>query len=124
MDNKQGTKNILIVEDEIIIGTLLKKVFENEGFTIAGIAPSGERAIEIAAVNKLDFVIMDIQLSGNLNGIDTSIVIRENQDTNIIFITGYSDMETQERVLRTNPAGFLLKPLDVNELLLLIRKLS
>jgi two-component system, response regulator PdtaR len=118
--NKQV--KILIVEDETIISTLLKKLLEIEGFKIIETVTSGDAAIEISKKKDLDLILMDIHISGSLNGIDTARIIKEKNKVEIIFITGYPDMETREKAREINPLGFFIKPLDINELFILIKK--
>jgi DNA-binding NtrC family response regulator len=113
---------ILIVEDEIIIASLLKKILEIEGFSIVDIVSSGEKAIKITREQEIDLILMDIHITGIIDGIETSRLISENGDAKIIFITGYPDMETREKAGKINPLGFFIKPLNIEELVIFIKK--
>lgn len=119
-------KNILIVEDEIIIATLLRKILESEGYKITGIVTSGEKAVDMVSDKDIDIdiVIMDIHLSGNIDGIEAARRIKENKNIQIVFMTGYPDQETKDLAFKTQPAGFFIKPLDINNFIMFIKKLS
>jgi DNA-binding response OmpR family regulator len=106
-------KDILIVEDEIIIANLLKKILEHEGYTILGLITSGEKAVDFARDKKLDIIIMDIHLAGNISGIEAARQIKENKNIDIVFITGFPDIETRNMAYTVNPSGFFIKPLDI-----------
>ena len=65
--------NILIVEDDKPSGLILKKLLTKEGYNITGIYESGEKTLEVIKnVTKPDLVLMDISLSGKIDGIETA----------------------------------------------------
>jgi len=69
---------ILITEDDTISALLLKKALEKNHHRIIGMADSGEMALEILEKNHADIVMMDINLSGKLDGIKTTEIINES----------------------------------------------
>ena len=79
---------ILIVEDENIIAFEMKTILEIQGYSIVGIASSGEEAVTFTDKHRPDLIIMDIQLEGDLDGIDTAGLINEKYNIPIIFLTG------------------------------------
>lgn len=107
---------ILIVEDEIITVMSLQHLLELWGYRMCGQASSGKEAIEKAESEKPDIALVDISLSGDINGIEAARQIRSRFRIPIIFITGYSDKETMKEINDTNPAGCFVKPLDFNKL--------
>ena len=103
---------VLIVEDEQIIAedikfTLLK--FEHE---VVGIAVSGREAINKIEEFRPDVILMDIQLDGDMDGIETVRYINDRFNIPVIYLTAYSDDTTMKKAFETEPEGFLLKPFE------------
>ena len=117
---KKSKKNILIVEDSIIVSMELKEKLKKEGYIIVGCATSGEEAITLFKNKHPDLVLMDIMLEGEMTGIETSTEIQKIYDVPIIYTTAYSDDETVRELQLTNPYAFLKKPYDTKELLIAI----
>mgnify|MGYP006299696049 CR=1 FL=1 len=105
--------DILLVEDEAITAMLLQKQLADIGYPILEYVTTGEKAIVRANQNPPDIILMDIRLAGEINGIEAAETIKAEVDIPIIFITGYDDKEIKERAEKTNPLGFLIKPLDL-----------
>jgi CheY-like chemotaxis protein len=102
--------NILIVEDELIQAYALKRMIENLGHCVIGIASSKEEALKKAEAICPDLVIMDIALQGRTDGIDAAKEISARCHTPIIYSTAYSEEEIIKKAKETNPVGFLTKP--------------
>lgn len=109
------SKKILIVEDEALTSTLIKKYLEKWGHKVLGTISTGEKAIEFCQHNTPDIVLMDIQLAGIINGITTAAKIK-NSCPNIIFITGFSDDNTKKRAFTLNPIDYITKPINMKYL--------
>ena len=88
------TVRILIVEDDMIIGANLSLQLVNLGYEVTGIETRGEEAIAHAMANTPDIILMDINLKGALNGIETVAAIQNIKDIPIIFLTANSDVST------------------------------
>jgi PAS domain S-box-containing protein len=108
--------NILIVEDEKIVAWDIKERLEGLGYQIAARAISGEAAIVSLAQTKPDLVLMDIQLPGQLNGIETAKIIYDQFNIPVVYLTAHSDEKTLQAATATNPFGYLLKPFQSREL--------
>ena len=107
---------ILIVEDEGLIAMDMKKGLENVGYYVSAIVPSGKEAVEKAREIQPDLVLMDIKLSGDMDGIKAADIIRVSCDIPIIFLTAFLDEALLRRAKITEPYGYVLKPFDVREL--------
>lgn len=107
---------ILIVEDEVIVAMRFEIFFVRRGYEVYKTVASGEEAVEIAALEKPDVVLMDINLKGELNGIQAAEQIVEKFNVPIIFMTGYSDEELRKQAEKLNPLGYFLKPVNMNEI--------
>lgn len=103
--------NILIVEDDPIIAADLQDRLEEMGYRTLGPVARGEDAPAFFEKPILpDLVIMDVQLEGEWDGIETTRRIQEKHDLPIIFLTSNSDDATFSKAKSTKPAAFLSKP--------------
>ncbi len=107
---------ILIVEDEGIVAKDLSRTLEHLGYGVAGIAATGEDAIEIAEQTNPDLVLMDIVLRGDMDGIEAARRIREGVDTTIVFLTAYADDDKLSAAQLVEPFGYIIKPVQDQEL--------
>jgi two-component system, response regulator PdtaR len=109
-------RKILIVEDEALIALDLKTALKRRGHELCEVAASGETAVARAERESPDVVIMDINLSGVMDGIEAASRIRSFSSPMIIFTTGYSDPELHTRAMRLEPAAFLHKPVQAKDI--------
>ena len=111
---------ILIVENEFIVAEDLKLTLTNLGYDVIAIIDSGEQAIEMAKSKSPDLILMDIKLAGKIDGITTAERIRARQDIPIIYVTAYADQTLLQRVKKTTPFGYIIKPFNERELNVII----
>ena len=100
----------MIVEDEMIIGANISLQLSKLGYEVTGIVSRGEEAINHVKQNRPDIVLMDIQLKGELDGIDTVIRMQQQMDLPVIYLTANTDENNFERAKSTNPYAFISKP--------------
>jgi two-component system, cell cycle sensor histidine kinase and response regulator CckA len=101
---------ILIVEDERVVGFDLRRRLGRMGHTVVGIVASGEEAIAHAHRLQPDLVLMDVRLPGPMDGIEAAQHIWIQCQIPVVFMSGYTTVETLERIWRTVPSGYLSKP--------------
>ena len=106
--------NILIVEDESIVALDLATALHQDGYEVIGIADHAEEAIRLFNQHAVDIVLMDIQLAGPKDGIDTVVDLMKIRQTPVIYLTAFTDNATVERVKHTYPFAFLVKPYQVS----------
>jgi len=84
---------ILIVEDEPLFREMLRHTLDAEpGLDVVGVATDGESAVAMAAEKNPDAVIMDIELPGEMDGIDAALKIKERRlDTGIVILSVHKD---------------------------------
>ncbi|RLC56678.1 MAG: response regulator [Candidatus Cloacimonadota bacterium] len=104
---------ILIAEDEAIIVQCLKMELELHGYEVCNFVAEGEEAIEIAKEEKPDIILMDIHLSGKMDGIEAARQIVALKDIPIIFMTGFNDTNIHKKAQDINPVAYLEKPIEV-----------
>ncbi|MGD1920972.1 MAG: EAL domain-containing protein [Pleurocapsa sp.] len=107
---------ILIVEDELLIAENLSIKLKKLGYEVVDIVSSGNAAIKQAKLHSPDLILMDIAIKGEIDGIKTAELIKETQNTAIVFLTAYADDKTLERASLTGCYGYILKPFKDREL--------
>ena len=84
-------RSVLIVEDEGIVAKDYKLILEKAGFIVIGIADTSSEAFAMAKKEKPDIILMDINLIGEVSGIETAKIIYGLYKPEIVFITGYEE---------------------------------
>ncbi len=100
---------ILIVEDEMLIGAKISMLLTNLGYEVTGILPRGEEAIMHVEENQPDIILLDINLKGKMDGIETAASLQQ-KNIPVIYLTANSDEATFNRAKYTRPAAFITKP--------------
>jgi len=111
---------ILVVEDESIVARDIQYTLRRLGYRVPRITGTGEEAIQLARELKPDLVMMDVQLRGELSGIEAASFIYNESATPIIFLTAFADTETLERAKSAGPLGYLIKPFEERELAIVV----
>jgi CheY-like chemotaxis protein len=101
---------ILIVEDEAIVGMDLAARLEAEGYDVLEVADNGKDALALFKANEVDLVLLDIQLKGSWDGIETAQHLKQIKSVPIVYLSGQTDEETLERAKETSPSAYLTKP--------------
>ncbi len=109
-------KRIFIVEDENIVSLDMRKRLEKLGYEVPGIASSGEEAVAMVLESRPDLVLMDIKLSGKMDGVEAAAEILKTYAVPIVYITAYAENTTLKRAKITEPFGYILKPFEEREL--------
>ncbi|MBN1432338.1 MAG: response regulator [Methanomicrobiaceae archaeon] len=110
-----GSK-VLIVEDEVIVAMSIERTLSSFGYDITGLSTTPEDAIRMAGELKPDLILMDINLDGEIDGIDAAEKITEMLDIPVVYLTSYTNEETLRRAIGTNPYGYLTKPVRPKEI--------
>lgn len=109
-------ERILIVEDEYIVAMGIKRMLKNMGYTLAGIASSGEEAVNKAESTFPDLVLMDIMLKGEMNGIEAAKEIKARFGIPVVYLTACSESKIVEHAWKTGHSGYVIKPFDEKDL--------
>jgi DNA-binding response OmpR family regulator len=117
MDQIADRQGILIVEDEPQISSFIEHCLRQFSFEVAGCSASGTEAIAIADQDLPSLAIVDIQLSGPMDGVELAEIFRDRFNIPIIFISGVQDFATLERARNVGPAGLLRKPFLPSQLI-------
>lgn len=109
-------KRIIIVEDDFILAKVTQLQLTRMGYNVLSIYSSGEQTLKGLEQLDPDLILMDIQLSGKLDGIQTMELINEQRGIPVIYVTGNSDLSTKKRAEKTLCKAYLVKPVDKNQL--------
>lgn len=104
-------RRALIVEDETLFAIGLEADMHELGFDVCDLAANGYQAFEYAMRNKPDVILMDVCLEGGREGIEVARRLNRVCNAPIVFVTGYTDRDTIERIHQQVPgAPILPKP--------------
>jgi C4-dicarboxylate-specific signal transduction histidine kinase len=107
---------ILVVEDSAAIALDLASQLGDLGYDVVGVVSTGEDALRQIPKALPDAILMDIRLSGDMDGIETASQIPAAFSPAVIYLTGSSEEKTLNRARETQPYGYLLKPFSDREL--------
>lgn len=109
-------KRIMVVEDEGIVALDIQSKLGSMGYEVPAVVASATKAVEKAGELRPDLVLMDIQLEGDMDGVQAAEQIGRDYQIPVVFLTAYSDEKTLERAKVTEPFGYLLKPFEERDL--------
>ena len=109
-------EKILLVEDDDVIARVADWRLKNLGYTVCGRAATGAEAMQLVVNAKPDLVLMDINIRGDIDGIETAQMIKKGFNIPVVYVTSHSDGPTLERAKATRPDGFIVKPFEDNDL--------
>ncbi|OVE68967.1 hybrid sensor histidine kinase/response regulator [Clostridium diolis] len=120
--NNREDKVILYVEDNLISQEVMENIIRSNGYKYIS-AYNGNEAINILKNNKVDLILMDIQMP-ELNGFETTQAIRveelEGKHIPIIAITAYAMREDKEKCIKAKMDDYISKPFEIENLLNII----
>jgi CheY-like chemotaxis protein len=107
---------ILIVEDEKILAADLESKLRQLGYRVDGIATSGEQAVRLAQEREPSLILMDVRLSGTMDGVEAARRIQAKAHVPIVYLTAYSDLFLREPSLMQAPGLCIAKPFLISDL--------
>lgn len=119
-ENAMDKKRILVVEDERLIAEDIKRTLNKLGYEVTDTVASGKNAFLSIEADRPDLVLMDIVLSGEMDGITAAEKIRNNYKIPVVYLTAYADQSTLNRAKQTEPYGYILKPFNNREILTIV----
>ena len=111
---------ILIVEDELVVARDIAQQLTALQYEPIGQTARGDEAVRLTGELRPDLVLMDIQLTGPLDGVEAAKAIREQFSIPVIFLTAFASNPMLERAMTAGPFGYILKPFDEHELRMII----
>jgi DNA-binding LytR/AlgR family response regulator len=110
-------KTILIIEDEPLIANHIELVLIEANYLVLKKVRSAQEAIYQLENEKPDLILLDITIKGDTDGVELAYIINDKYKIPFIYLTSHFDDSTVNRLKKTKPAGFVLKPFNEKELL-------
>ena len=105
-----------MVEDDMIIAADISMQLTKLGYEVIGINTRGEDALQTIENNRPDIILMDIVLTGKMNGIEAAKIILEKFQVPVIFLTSNADDDSFQQALSAKPYAFITKPFQKSHL--------
>ena len=116
------TRRVLVVDDSGLARRRARGILESAGFEVIE-AEDGMAALERYFVDKPDLVLLDLVMKG-MYGLEVLTRLREmDPDARVIVVSADVQTSSHELVAQGGAAGFLVKPVDANEVLTLVRSM-
>ncbi|WP_420386829.1 LytR/AlgR family response regulator transcription factor [Roseivirga sp.] len=107
---------ILIVEDDPMIAESVQDILGILRHEVIGVAEDAEKAIAICNETLPDLALLDIQIGGDIDGVDLADLLNQNFQIPFIFTTAFADNDTISRAKSKGPYGYLVKPYGVKDI--------
>lgn len=107
---------VLIVEDEWIVSEEIKELLITNGFIVSGQVEDGISALNILDNTEVDVALLDINISGSMDGIELAKEIVKQHNCAIIFLTAFDDEHFTKRAKEVKPAAYIVKPFQERNL--------
>ncbi len=115
-------QRVLLVDDDARVRTTLGDALAEAGYAVRR-AGSGPEALELIGAEPPDIVLSDVRMP-SMDGLELLALLRERvRDTDVVLMTAFDDMPTVVTAMRSGAAEFLVKPIDLDNLLAVLRRL-
>lgn len=112
---------VLIVEDEVLVAEDVASDLRTDGFEVTDIVISGMEALQSIEKNPPHIILMDINIKGDMDGVETAELINGKCLTPIIYVTSNMSSQFVSRAIKTCPHAFLTKPYNYRDLVIAIK---
>ena len=104
---------ILIVEDEVLVAEDTADDLRKDGFEVTDISVSAEEALKSLEEKLPHVILMDINIKGEMDGIELATKINESHNIPIIYLTSNTSSQFVNRALETMPHAFFIQALSI-----------
>ena len=105
-----GDKLKVVVEDDFLVSLSVSEAIELAGMEVVATAATAGQAVALCETERPDLVTIDLNLCGDLVGIEVAEVLREQLDVPIIFVTAFNSPEIREAGDKSSPLCWIEKP--------------
>lgn len=109
-----STRNVLIVDDDVALSSMIREYLERHDIQLE-IRHSGELGLEAAASGVYDLMLLDVMLP-DLDGFEVLEKLREQSDLSVMLLSARGEPADRIRGLRLGADDYLPKPFDPDEL--------
>ncbi|NLN39826.1 MAG: sigma-54-dependent Fis family transcriptional regulator [Smithella sp.] len=115
--------DILIVEDGRSQREMLRDFLVSEGHRVME-AENGEAAVKTTLANHFDLILLDYKMPG-MNGLEVLQEVKKiNREIDVVIITAYGTIETAVEAIKAGAIDYITKPVELDELLLLLERIT
>ncbi|MDY6879070.1 MAG: response regulator [Desulfatiglans sp.] len=115
---------VLVVDDDPVTLVLLDKKVRRAGYEVKT-AKNGVEAIDCLSKQHYDVVVTDLMMPGGVDGIGVLEAVKEkSSQTEVILITAYASVDTAIKAMKKGASDYLQKPINFDELILRLEKIS
>jgi len=107
---------VIVVEDEALISVFIKTIVKDKGHDLVASCKSSQCALENIKELRPDVIFMDINILGALDGIRVVQQLNLDYKPSIFYITAYSDPDTIDEAMKTEPQNFIIKPIKEKDI--------
>ncbi len=107
---------ILIVEDDPNIADTLKDMLEALGHTVVDVFDNGKAVLDYLDNNTPELILLDIQIKGNMDGLEVAGNIKQLGDVPFVFTTAFADEDTLKKATAHSPYGYIVKPYGMKDI--------
>src|SRR5512134_4065081 len=115
----ENNQQILVVDDDRLVLATLVAGLRQAGFDVIE-TDNGDDAILLARKHKPRLAILDMRMQGK-SGMDVARYLAANTDTGFMFLSAFGDSDIVEEATRMGALGYLVKPLDVRQIVPAVR---
>ncbi|MDF1695123.1 MAG: response regulator transcription factor [Saprospiraceae bacterium] len=109
--------DILIIEDELLISEDIREICNLANHKVLDVAYTSGQALLLLKQIRPELILLDINLGGEIDGIELAQYIDQNYGIPYIFITSFSDASTLDKIKKCNSVGYIVKPFSQEQLL-------
>ena len=107
---------ILVIEDDGIIAHHLQIVLKKFGYQVQEVVGNGADAMRLAEATRPDLALMDIQIEGDIDGIEVAEFLQSRLNIPVVFLTSFDSDQLLQRAKVTHPFGYVTKPFEERHL--------
>jgi two-component system, response regulator PdtaR len=107
---------VLIVDDDTAVGQFMQKSLEGSHFRVTAVVRSAAAAVEAIERRLPALVLIDVALEGPIDGIALAEQVRDRWSLPVVYVTGTGDGPLFERLVKSEPHGYVSKPFDEAQL--------
>lgn len=111
-----SVKQLLLVEDDEVFASVMRRVLERKGFSVAH-AQDSDEAERLISSNSFDFAILDLNLGGHTSLGLIAPLKQQLPAIRILILTGYASITTAVEAIKLGADNYLAKPADADEIL-------
>jgi len=100
----------------VIVAMYIETIVSKFGHEVAASVSNGKDAIDAVRNDDIDLILMDINIEGDIDGIETARRVKEFSDVPVLYVSAYIDEDMMRKAADTEPAGYLAKPFKNEDL--------